>query len=160
MYFSSRQPSETLQHTPLLACAEHHSHAADGLLDSCMCSVQAANAQRDGSFSCCTRSETSAGCRASRGCAATVCLASCIWCCWPTLTLTCAHAAWHLQLAAVTCTWRLLSDYPRSGACKPSRAIILEAAMGAASTGQRLVGRAERCRDTVRASRVRRDREV
>ena len=66
-----------------------------------------------------------------------------------------AQAAWHLQLAAVTCTWDLLSDHPRSGACMPSRLVILEADMGAASTGQRAVGCGERCRDTVRVSRVR-----
>ena len=66
-----------------------------------------------------------------------------------------AQAAWQLQLAAVTCTWGLLSDYPRSGACRPNRLVMLEAAMGAASTGQRVVGRGERCRDTVRESRVR-----
>ena len=66
-----------------------------------------------------------------------------------------AQAAWHLQLAAVTCTWGLLSDYPRSGACMLSSLVILEAAVGAASTGQRAVGCGERCRDTVRVSRVR-----
>ena len=66
-----------------------------------------------------------------------------------------AQAAWQLQLAAVMCTWSLLSDYPRSGACRPNRLVMLEAAMGAASTGQRVVGRDERCRDTVLESRVR-----
>ena len=67
-----------------------------------------------------------------------------------------AQAAWQLQLAAVMCTWSLLlSDYPRSGAYRPSRLVMLEAAMGAASTGQRVVGRDERCRDTVLESRVR-----
>ena len=46
-----------------------------------------------------------------------------------------AQAAWQLQLAAVTCTCGQLSDYPRFGASKPSRVVIFEAAMGAASTG-------------------------
>ena len=66
-----------------------------------------------------------------------------------------AQAARQLQLAVVTCTCGLLSDYPRSGPYILSRLDILEAGMGAASTGQRALGCGERCRGTVRLSHVR-----
>ena len=65
-----------------------------------------------------------------------------------------AQAAWQLQLAAVTCIWGLLSDHPRSGACRLCSLAILEAAIGAASTGQRVVVFGERCGDTVRETRA------
>ena len=66
-----------------------------------------------------------------------------------------AQAPQQLQVAAVTCTWRLLRVCSCYGAGRPSRSTTMEVAMSAASMAQRVVGCGERCRDTVRESRVR-----